>query len=446
MANDDAAAKLRTFALILKFGHDLMNARNFDDAAVRAVNDARMLLDFHSAALFEHSEKRYEVIAQSGIPEKNPRSRLVLDQMELLEKFNSNDAFSVIDGKEAFPENPVFANSVYCIVNLPVPEVCADSGRTFVWLLEFKNNVPAHLENTAKIVGNSVSEALYFHRSASGRKHFGSAKKAKCIFYIILLAAIAAAMFIRVPESASAEFTLRPQMVSAVYAPFDGLVIRCFRQDGDKVSKGDIIARYDTATLQYRMEQARHQLAELESEISLEERNAFTDSEKLGKVRLLAARKKVLQVAVSEAKWYLDHADITAPADGVLVLADGRAEKLAGKALRIGDKVADIYGGRGLIAEIPVDEKDSSILQQKFTAELFLHTAPEEAIPVDILDTAVYPELTEQKSYCYTVRAELPENRSGLRYGMRGIAKISGRKVFLGYRLFKSAVLCFRGL
>jgi hypothetical protein len=40
----------------------------------------------------------------------------------------------------------------------------------------------------------------------------------------------------------------------------------------------------------------------------------------------------------------------------------------------------------------------------------------------------------------------LPDGPDDLRYGMRGIAKLSGGDVSLGYRLFKSTVLYFRGL
>ena len=127
-------------------------------------------------------------------------------------------------------------------------------------------------------------------------------------------------------------------------------------------------------------------------------------------------------------------------------MTDGRAELLAGKAVRTGDKLFEVFGGSGMVAEIPVNERDASILRRQFDATLFLHTAPETAIPVEILEVSHYPELTEQKTYCYRVRAKLPDSLTGLRYGMRGIAKLSGGKVSLGYRLFKSVVLYFRGL
>lgn len=97
-------------------------------------------------------------------------------------------------------------------------------------------------------------------------------------------------------------------------------------------------------------------------------------------------------------------------------------------------------------AEISVNERDASVLGNDLTSTLFLHTAPETAIPVTIQDVSPYPELTEQRTYCYKVRVDLPDGMTDLRYGMRGIAKLSGNNVSLGYYLFKSALLYFRGL
>ena len=93
-----------------------------------------------------------------------------------------------------------------------------------------------------------------------------------------------------------------------------------------------------------------------------------------------------------------------------------------------------------------VPEKDSAILEQSPSLTLFLHTSPELPIVGKILSTRRYPELTEQKTYCYKVRVKLQNAPAGLRYGMRGVARISGGRVSIGYRLFKSSVLYFRGM
>ena len=198
--------------------------------------------------------------------------------------------------------------------------------------------------------------------------------------------------------------------------------------------------------MQYRASMAKAALQEVETELAVEQQDSFTDQEKLGKVKLLEAKRDTLLVSVREAEWYLQHSVIIAPEAGVLALSDGRAEFLTGKAVKTGDKLFEIYGGNGMLAEVAVNEENSSILQNKFTIELFLHTAPEKAIPAEVHEVAQYPELNAAKLYCYMVRAKLPENIADLRYGMRGIAKISGEKVFLGYYLFKNMILYFRSI
>ena len=98
--------------------------------------------------------------------------------------------------------------------------------------------------------------------------------------------------------------------------------------------------------------------------------------------------------------------------------------------------------------KVPVLESESSILLEK-PAEitLFLHTSPDTPILAKVTEISPAPELTEQRTYCYNLRAYLtPDQCKDLKYGMRGIAKVEGKEVTIGYFLFKSVILYFRGL
>ena len=198
--------------------------------------------------------------------------------------------------------------------------------------------------------------------------------------------------------------------------------------------------------MEYKLANARSTLQEIEAELALEQQNAFTDESKLGKAKLLQAKCDSMRIAVQEAQWYLEHADIVAPADGILTLATGRAEQLTGKAVRTGDKLFDVLSTKRAVAEIQIPEQESSILQQEFTIKLYLYTRPEESITARVIEIAPHSELTERQTYCYPVLAKLPENQAlpELRFGMRGTAKLSGKRVFAGYYLFKSLILYFR--
>ena len=53
MDNEALSARLKAFALMLKFGHDLFDAKDFSETAALAVNNSRSLLNFRTASLLE---------------------------------------------------------------------------------------------------------------------------------------------------------------------------------------------------------------------------------------------------------------------------------------------------------------------------------------------------------------------------------------------------------
>ena len=445
MSNENLAARLKTFALILKYGHDLFDAHEFSVIAAKAVNDSCVLLNFRNAVLFEMTgEGKAELIAQFAQTELHPHAAVVLLLKQLAETADfTADGTCIVSRENGLPEELGKNDGVYLCCKLSPPN--HGPALTFVWLLEYEKEVPVYAVNTAKLLGRSISEALIYSRLAAVGKWKDRKKIRKFWGWLMGVILLAALMFVPVPDSATAEFSLKSNHITAAYAWFDGPIAQCLKQDGDSVRKNEIIVRYDTAQLQYRLAIAKAALRETEAELKLEQQNAFTDETKLGKVELLKAKRESMFVAVQEAEWFLRFSEIKSPADGILALTDGRAELLTGKAVRTGDKLFEIMGKEGLIAEILVNERDASVLQKGFTATLFLYTAPEKAIRTEILEVANYPELTEQRTYCFPVRVRIvPEESLPLRFGMRGVAKLSAGNVPLGYYLFKSMILYFR--
>ena len=443
MPNEESAARLKTFAQIVKFGHDLFEAGDLPAAAAIAVNDSRILLNFRNAVLFELvSDRKVQLLGQFAQTEIHPHAAAAQCQKQLVENLKFDADNTCIVPAENLPEVLAVNNAVYFCCKLISP---TSKDLAFVWLLEYEKEIPQYVPNLAKLMGKSVAEALTLAKLSRNNSWKAPRKIKKAILFTLFAILFAAAMFIPVPETETAEFSLKSQNITAAYAWFDGPLAQCLKQDGETVRKGEPIIRYNVAQRQYQYDSAMAALREAEENFQLEMQNAFTDEEKLGKAKLLKARCATLQVAVKEAEWFLKHSEITSPADGILALANGRAELLSGKAVRTGDKLFEVFDTTGMIAEIQVNERNSSILQKDFSVELFLHTAPEKMIPAEIIEISTYPELTEQKSYCYPVRVQIPTaSAQHLRFGMRGVAKLSGTPVPLGYFLFKSLILYFR--
>ena len=453
-------ARLKVFGMIFRIGSDLFRAPDFETAARMAVNNPASLLKFKRATLLEKADGRIRVIAQYGPVAVNPHAEVALRQVALLSRAELPEdkplrlTRTPQEGAEYSPEVQNALDGLLeeegelIAFQLPVPSFLGDPGFSLIWLLEYDSAIPAYALTSANLLIHNLGEGLFCQRccSASGQRHFRkklTAGKWAAIVFAVLAAVM---LLVRVRDSVNAEFTLKsPETVSA-YAWFDGPIAECLKPDGATVRKGEVILRYDTSALAFRLANAKSQVAEIAKEYDLESAAAFNDRTKLGRVQLIRARLEGARIAVKEAQWYMDHAEVTAPADGVLVLAEGRAELLVNKAVRTGDKLFDVYSGEGVIAEIMVNERESSILLGDLSASLFLYTQPDRTLDARIAEVKPYAELNEQRVYCYKVRAELASADIPLRYGMRGVAKLRGESVSLGYFLFRNLVIYLRWL
>jgi hypothetical protein len=452
------AARLKAMGLMIKVGNDIFTAPDFDTAAGMAVNSSFRLLRFKTAAIAEISEGRSRIAAQYGQTAVNQHSEQSEFQNALCEKlvFEENSRTLAIKAEDAANYSGRASEAIRAFtargesllaVRLPAPAFLGKVSFELIWLLQFEGEIPPYVGNTMGILMHNFGSALFCQKCCKStvqqriRKQFSTRRIVLAVLAVLVLLL----MFFPVRNTVNTEFVLKAPETFSVYAWFDGPIAKCFRQDGEIVKKGDIIATYDTNQLRFRLANAESQYKEIRKEYELESAAAFADRERLGRAQLIAARMEGAKVAVDEARWYLQHTDLKAPADGILALADGRAELLVNKALRTGDRVFDVYSGKGAVAEIQVDQREGSILLDKFDVSLFLYTEPDKELSCKVVEVQQYPVINEQRTYCYKVRAELL-NADSLRCGMRGVAKLRGERVSLGYYLFKNIVIYLRWL
>lgn len=453
-------ARLKIFGMIFRIGSDLFHAPDFDTACGMAVNNPAILLKFKRATLLEKSDAGLRILAQYGQLAVNPHSEVAHRQLALFEQAEWPQdkplRLSRCPEEGAEDRDLELQASLDALLeedgeliafSLPAPAFLGDPGFSLIWLLEYDTPIPAYALTSASLLVHSLGEALFCHRccGAVARRRFRRRLSAGKWAVILLVIAAAILLLVRVRDSVNAEFTLKSPETFGAYAWFDGPIAECLKQDGAFVEKDEVVLRYDTSALAFRLANAKSQVAEIAKEYDVESAAAFNDKSKLGRVELIRTRLESARVAVEEAQWYMKHAEVRAPADGVLVLAEGRADLLVNRAVRTGDKLFEVYGGEGVIAEILVNERESSILLGELSATLFLYTQPDRTFNAEIIEIKQYAELTEQRTYCYKVRARLQSDLP-LRYGMRGVAKLRGESVSLGYFLFRNLVIYLRWL
>ena len=457
--NTELKARLRALAAIVRLGRDAFVQPDLTAVGVHIVNNSRSLLVYERSSLLDmrgHSRVIAEY-AQVEIKQQTEHAqalRTLCAELEIGE-----------NALEVTPDNPpaeklsAKARDARAFLtssgtNLLIAPLRSNRSRTsvkepFLWVLEYKDAVPQHVGASLTLLSADYGNALWMHVPQSGFRHFFRWLRKITfmrVFLFLLLAFFVALFTVHVEHTVSAEFVVKPKSMFSAYAWFDGVVKACFFNDGDKVKAGDAILEYNTDRMRFQLTSAEASFKETDAEYVQESMASFTEKERLGRLKILVHKREQAQVAIAEAKWYLAHSVVRAPVSGILAITDGSADKLAGRAVRLGERLFDIFSDTGMIAEIMVNEKDASVLEGHPRITLFLHTRPELPIPVKILSSRYYPELTEQNIYSYNLKVEMENNVPGLRYGMRGVARVTGEKVKLGYYLFRSLVLWYRGL
>jgi len=457
--NQELKSRLHAFAAILRLGRDAFTAGDLTATAVHIVNNSRMLLAYDRSVLVD-LRGRPHILAESAQVEINQNSAYAQAVRRLCREITPGEVPFVIDvenpppgklsakGRAAWEELTAEGRK---LVVLPLRTGSAVLSRKepFLWILEYKDVLPGHVIPTLSLLAADYGGALWLHTPRKGAGVLFRWLRKITLMRVFLLLAVAflVALFtVDVEHTVSAEFVIRPKSVFSSYAWFDCVIKSCAVKDGDTVKKGDVILRYDTDRMRFQLAAALAAYKESDAEYEQESKASFTDRERLGRLKILAHKREQARVAIQEAQWYLAHSEIKAEAAGVVTLPEGSADKLAGRALRQGEKQFDILSDGGMIAEIRVNEKDASVLDGKPRIVLFLHTRPELPIQVKILSERFYPELTEQNIYSYNLKVEMEGRIPDLRYGMRGVARVTGPKVKLGYYLFRSLVLWYRGL
>ena len=456
--NQELKARLHAFAAILRLGRDAFTAGDLTAVGVHIVNNSKTILAYSRSVLVD-LRGTPRLLAEFSQPEVNQHTAYAQSVLRLCREMTVGDAPSEVNAEtppagklsargEAAWHELTAENHRLLIVPLRAAAAPLSVKEPFLWILEYADAIPQHVPATVSLLASDFGGALWLNtpRKRSGIGRWLRKITAMRIFLLLVLAFLISLFAVDVEHTVSAEFVIRPKAMFSSYAWFDCVVRQCAVQDGDTVKKGDVILHYDTDRMRFQLAAAQAAFQEADAEYEKESKASFTDREKLGQLKILAYKREQARIAIAEAQWYLAHSVVRAEAAGVVTLPEGSADKLSGRALRQGEKQFDILTGSGMIAEIMVNEKDASVLENQPKVMLFLHTRPELPIQAKIISERFYPELTEQNIYSYNLKAEMVGEVPDLRYGMRGVARVTGQKVKLGYYLFRSLVLWYRGL
>ena len=455
--------KINVLSAIIRLGHEAFQKGSLDALASHILNNSRHIAAYDRACLADMRSKRPHIIAVMGQSEVNANSEYCIQTRNLLCSFHAlkqplsvndetlkrNNAKKKTSGaytyfKETFPAQ------IY-LIPMRAPRNNEPNRNLFLWMLEFKNNSQEASQGLLFLLAQHYSEALWSLLQRKSKITLTALKGHRRITPLkmaglILIAFILALIFVRTHQNIAADFELVPENIFMQYAPFSGVLSESYFKNGDQIAKDSVVIVYDTAKLQFELADAQKKYDEISAELDLIRQESFRDTKQRGKIELLKIKQQKQKIETRKINWYISKSRIMAEHSGVLVIEE--QEKLMGRSVDAGEKLFEIIRPGKPFAKIWLNEADAVVLREPPVVTLYLHTRPETPISGKIISISPKPVLSETNQFCFIIRMALKATAPNLTpdfiYGMRGVARVKGREVSLGYYLFRNLILAWR--
>lgn len=456
--------KLNALSAILRLGHEAFEKNDLTNWAGHVVNNSVLALPYSRSALVDMRGIQPKIIAVSGQPDVKHNSEYCQELLALASPFAKISKVTAVDRETLSALNPepealtaldylMKTSEATYIVPIAEPGMKEnEENGNFLWIIEFNQKEQAAVASAVlSLLRQHYNESLYYilnrRRTPMVKRWIDRRtwmRPSRILVMLLVLFAIASvAVWIR--QTVSSEFEIIPEKEIISYSLLDGVIATCHFKSGDIVKTGDVILEFNTEERVFNLNSAKNEYNRISAQFDLIQMQSFQDATKRGQVKLLELQKNKAAIDIQRNQWYLDRSIVRAEADGILDIGD--ANKLEGKAVRAGEKLFEILETKSLIAQISLDERNASVLGPNCKVGLYLHTRPGTPLGGTISAVSPKPILTEKNVYCYMIRVSLPDsNKQNLICGMRGVARVSGSRVSLGYYLFRHLVLWYRQL
>ena len=203
----------------------------------------------------------------------------------------------------------------------------------------------------------------------------------------------------------------------AVVAPFDGYIEQAVVRAGQKVEKGDLLARLDDRDL--RGEHRR--LDAEEGELAEQHRQAVALLDH-GKAKVIEAQLAQTRARLTLIEDQLVRTELRAPLDGLVISGDW--SRSLGVPVSRGELVFEIAPLEAYRVAIQVSDREIASLAAGQAGELILSALPRRPVRLSVTDIATLA-VEEPGEPVFRVEAELVDETTELRPGMEGVAKVT---------------------
>ena len=232
----------------------------------------------------------------------------------------------------------------------------------------------------------------------------------------LFLASVLILALVQIDYRVTAKTVIEGELQLAAVAPFESFVAASYVRAGDTVKKGQVLCRLDDRDL--KLEQNKWGS---EREQYLRKLREAEANHEMSEVRILTAQVQQADAQYALVTDRLNHVEITAPFDGIIISGD--LSQLIGAPVELGKQLFEIAPLQAYRVILQVDESEMRQVKLGQHGQLMISGLVGKPIPLIISKITPVATARDGRNF-FRVEARLHQAPAQLRPGMEGIGKI----------------------
>jgi len=258
---------------------------------------------------------------------------------------------------------------------------------------------------------------------------------------MLAAAALLALLFpVRLSVLAPAEVVAHDPAV--IRSPLEGVIEQVLVRPNQPVAAGDLLFKLDRTTLIGKSQVARKALATARAELDQATQQAFSDSRAKSQLSIIRARIDERSAEVTQLEDLIARCEVKAPRAGIAVLDD--PAEWQGRPVNVGEKVLAVASPSEVELEAWLAPSDVIALEVQGPVRLFLNADPLSPVSARLLYVTYEAIAQADGTLGYRVRAAFESGQDSPRLGLKGTARLDGRRVPLVYWLARRPLAVIR--
>ncbi|WCG82451.1 efflux RND transporter periplasmic adaptor subunit [Pectobacterium sp. A5351] len=231
----------------------------------------------------------------------------------------------------------------------------------------------------------------------------------------------------------------RPVMVRA---PVAGVVDDILVRPNQTVSANQPLVRLDVRELENRLESARQAFATADAQYRQAQQQALFDANSKASLAVLQSRREQAQSDMDFLQRQQERMQLVSPRDGVAIFDD--SNDWIGRSVAVGERIMMIADPHDVELEIQLPAADAIALENGADVRLFLNVAPNSAQDARLEQIGYRAAPTPDNVMAYRLRARFTQDDPQLRVGLKGTAKLYGKRTVLFVYLLRKPLASLR--